>query len=451
MLDWISSYAEQSLLTAIFLFALLESLAFVGAIVPGVALLASLSWLAGQQGESIPALLLCGFIGAVAGDSLSFALGRHSAHWIAHRRVLQRHPHWLDQGQQFFKRYGGSSIFLGRFVGPIRAVIPFIAGSCAMPPQRFLLFNILSALCWAPVYLLPGYWLGEQASALDLSWNIWVQLTAGTLMVALLFHATHRQLEPGRWLSQRFGHNRWYHPEQFAIQLFLATNLIFLIGLIAIRTQPGVTEFDAQLLQQLNTSDTYVYRAAVTLTLLGDPLCLLGFSTIIALHLWQRSNLAITATFLGLLAAAILTNLALKYGFAWPRPETGALLYDSHSFPSTHTTGATACLSMLAILLALPRTHACRRLIYLGFLTLILAVALSRTVLGVHWPLDVAAGVGEGFIFAALFRWYLVTPHRASCVKQIHAARMSLYLLTFALLYLLLAYPDASSFYASAS
>lgn len=447
MLEWISNYAQQSLLAAIFVLALLESLAFIGAIVPGVALLASFSWLAGQQGESLPLLLLSGALGAIAGDSLSFALGRHSAHWIAHRRLLQRHPDWLAQGQQFFRRFGGSSIFLGRFVGPIRAVIPFIAGSCGMLPRRFLLFNVLSALCWAPVYLLPGYWLGEQASELDLSWNIWVQLAAGTLMIALLFHATHQQLEPGRWLSRYLGGSLWYQPERFAIHLFLAINLLLLIGLLAIRTSPAVIDLDKQLLQQMQFLDIPMRQAAVTLTLLGDPLSLLGICGIIIWQLWRHHCRAIIVAFATLIAASALMNLALKHTFAWPRPEIGQLLYDTYSFPSAHTSGATTCLSMLAVLLAVPRPHAQRRIIYLGFLVLILGVAFSRIALGVHWPLDVAASLCEGFIFAALFRWLLTRPEYNNCTRQLSPWGLTGTVAAFSLCYMLLAYPQASSFY----
>jgi undecaprenyl-diphosphatase len=50
---------------------------------------------------------------------------------------------------------------LGRFFGPIRAIIPFIAGMLDMSPKQFLAVNIASALLWAPAYLIPGMLFGN--------------------------------------------------------------------------------------------------------------------------------------------------------------------------------------------------------------------------------------------------------------------------------------------------
>ena len=61
---------------------------------------------------------------------------------------------------RFFEKYGGKSVAFGRFVGPMRAVIPLVAGMMGMPTGRFLAANILSAIVWAPVYLLPGIVFG---------------------------------------------------------------------------------------------------------------------------------------------------------------------------------------------------------------------------------------------------------------------------------------------------
>ena len=99
-------------------------------------------------------------------------------------RLFARHPHWLTRGESFFREYGTYSIVLGRFIGPIRPIIPMIAGMFDMPFWRFLLVNILSAAAWAPVYVLPGYVAGN-ATRWPVPESFWNQalLLVGALAV----------------------------------------------------------------------------------------------------------------------------------------------------------------------------------------------------------------------------------------------------------------------------
>ena len=60
------------------------------------------------------------------------------------------------RGISFFKRYGVHSVFIGRFLGPLRAVVPLVAGMMHMPPLRFNTANVLSAVVWAPALVLFG-------------------------------------------------------------------------------------------------------------------------------------------------------------------------------------------------------------------------------------------------------------------------------------------------------
>ncbi|MES9896122.1 MAG: VTT domain-containing protein, partial [Candidatus Thiodiazotropha endolucinida] len=88
---------------------------------------------------------------------------------------FNRHPATLQRGITFFQRYGGKSVALGRFFGPVRAIIPLVAGMLGMPPLRFLAANILSALVWAPAYLLPGIVFG---ASLELASEVAFRLVA---------------------------------------------------------------------------------------------------------------------------------------------------------------------------------------------------------------------------------------------------------------------------------
>lgn len=197
LLEWLGDH-RQWVGLAIFLIALLESLAIAGLIIPGVVLLVAVTAMAGGGGMSFVAALAWAFCGAVLGDMLSFALGRFFHQDIRRIGLFRRHPQWISRAETFFQRYGLFSIFIGRFVGPIRPIIPMIAGMLDMPTLRFVAINLVSALAWAPVYVTPGFVAGRA-----IQWPVpaffWQQtltllgLLAGLLLaVTLVLRAQHR-------------------------------------------------------------------------------------------------------------------------------------------------------------------------------------------------------------------------------------------------------------------
>jgi membrane protein DedA with SNARE-associated domain len=95
-------------------------------------------------------------LGAALGDWVSYWLGYHYKDAIGHVWPLSRHPGLLPKGHAFFEKWGALSVFLGRFFGPLRSVVPLVAGICAMPLLVFQIVNVASALIWATVVLAPG-------------------------------------------------------------------------------------------------------------------------------------------------------------------------------------------------------------------------------------------------------------------------------------------------------
>lgn len=137
-----------------------ESLAIVGIFTPGIALLAAASAAAGAAATPLSWLLAAGWIGAALGDGLSFLLGRYIGPGL---RDPDKHPRlaaWIDPGEQLFSRYGALALVVGRFLGPIRPVLPLAAGMLRMRPSVFMTLNALTALLWSPAYLIPGYLMG---------------------------------------------------------------------------------------------------------------------------------------------------------------------------------------------------------------------------------------------------------------------------------------------------
>ena len=130
-----------------------ESFVFFSLLFPGTAILIASGGLieAGILDPLSPAL--AGILGAVLGDAISFWLGQKcgSNFW-----PFRRHPELLENGISFFKRYGTSSVLIGRLFGPLRAVIPLAAGMLHMPPSRFYVANVLSAIIGRRALSFPG-------------------------------------------------------------------------------------------------------------------------------------------------------------------------------------------------------------------------------------------------------------------------------------------------------
>ena len=133
-----------------------ESFVFVSFMFPGTTVMLAAGALVPTGALPLWPVLLGAILGAVLGDSISYALGRRYGHLLDDRWPFTRYPTLLPRGYAFFDRHGAKSVFVGRFFGPLRAVIPLVAGVAKMPRARFWIANVLSALVWAPALLVPG-------------------------------------------------------------------------------------------------------------------------------------------------------------------------------------------------------------------------------------------------------------------------------------------------------
>jgi membrane protein DedA with SNARE-associated domain len=125
--------------------AFLETGAFVGLIAPGEFTVMLGGAVAGQGDISLPAILAITWMCAFAGDSVSFLLGARLGRGflVKHGRHFRITDERLKMVEGYFARYGGRTILIGRFIGLVRALAPFIAGSSKLPYRNFAPFSIL--------------------------------------------------------------------------------------------------------------------------------------------------------------------------------------------------------------------------------------------------------------------------------------------------------------------
>ncbi|MDT9587354.1 MAG: DedA family protein [Candidatus Arsenophonus melophagi] len=146
----------------VFLLAFGESLAFISLLLPATVILLGLGALIGNNQVAFLLIWFSTTIGAFLGDWLSYWIGFHYKQSVRYMWPISRRPAVLEQGHRFFERWGVWSVFIGRFFGPLRAIIPLVAGICAMPKHYFQLANLVSSILWAFAILASG--------AFGLSW-----------------------------------------------------------------------------------------------------------------------------------------------------------------------------------------------------------------------------------------------------------------------------------------
>jgi membrane-associated protein len=145
---------------------------------PGDSLLFISGALWASAGLDVAALMAVLVAGALTGDNCNYWIGRvvgqqllrhASGRWISARA--------LERTETFYRRHGGKTVVIARFVPIVRTFAPFVAGLGRMHYVRFLLFSVGGALLWVGLLVPFGYWFGNVA---------WVRANFGLVTIAII-------------------------------------------------------------------------------------------------------------------------------------------------------------------------------------------------------------------------------------------------------------------------
>jgi membrane protein DedA with SNARE-associated domain len=156
---------EQYGLWAIFVLVLLEDF---GIPVPGETVLIAGAVYAGSGRLNIVAVGVVGFVAAVLGDNIGYAIGRFGGHAVVLRwgRYVGMTAERLDKAQDFFNRHGGKIITIARFIEGLRQANGIIAGIIEMRWLKFVAFNALGAALWVGTWVTLGYFAGQHIATI---------------------------------------------------------------------------------------------------------------------------------------------------------------------------------------------------------------------------------------------------------------------------------------------
>lgn len=426
--------------------AYLETGAFIGLVAPGELTVLLGGVIAGQGRIEVVPLIALVWIAAVAGDLTSYVLGRKLG-----REFLLRHgpkvkitSERLEQVEVFFDRHGGATILIGRFLGLVRALAPFVAGASRMRLRRFIPFDIVAAGLWSVTFIMLGFifWRSfDRVIALakqgGFALGAVVVVVAGA--VALVRHfrvpehreALRRNLEQERRpllrpgarallgleakvlrpaLTRLRGPGRFVRDRLTPGQLGLEVTTLLAVALVGGFTFVGlVGPVDRG---QSITSDPEALRIAddvridaVTdvvrvVTHLGSTIAV-GVVVLLTLAWLLRRRRILEAAVLGV--GSVITwlgvNLA-KVAVDRSRPTGGLVEAAGESFPSGHAAYAVAYVAVGVALARSLRRSTPRAALVIVAIGLAAVVGLTRVYLRVHYWSDVLAGWG---LAAAVF------------------------------------------------
>lgn len=249
--DWIQANPNWTGIL-IFLFAFTESILLVGIIFPGAAFLVSLGALIGLGVLDFYTAWLWASLGGFVGDGISFWIGHKYKQKLLMMWPINKFPDLIAKGQAYFKKYGGVSVFIGRFVGPVRPIIPAIGGMMGMNVKRYVIISSVASILWAPFYLIPGMLFG---SAMETMAKVAVKMSVLLLVLVVLvwmaywlINLVYKLLVPRtyQWLSSLLTWTQRHpklgkltsglvdprQPEKGSLAMLAALLLVFIVAAI---------------------------------------------------------------------------------------------------------------------------------------------------------------------------------------------------------------------------
>ena len=165
-----------------------------GVPVPGETILILGAVYAGTGRLNVFVVGLIGFVAAVLGDNIGFAIGHYGGRRLVERfgRYVLLTPKRLDKATSFFERHGGKIVTVARFIEGLRQANGIIAGITGMRWTRFLAFNALGAALWVAVWVSVGYFSGAHINTIYHDATTYSTYFAIAIAALVTLFAAHR-------------------------------------------------------------------------------------------------------------------------------------------------------------------------------------------------------------------------------------------------------------------
>jgi membrane protein DedA with SNARE-associated domain/membrane-associated phospholipid phosphatase len=424
---------------AVGILAFLETGAFIGLIAPGETTVIVGGLVAGQGRISLLLLIAIVWTCAVLGDLTSYMLGRRLGRdfMVRHGPRVRITEERLQHVEAFFERRGGMTILIGRFIGLVRAIAPFIAGASHMPLRKFLPYDVLGAGLWATTFCVLGYVFWRSFNQLTtwvsrglFAFALVVALIVGIVFLVRLQRSPELQAKTKAWIAAQletpvlrpvapYLRAAWQRivrpaaraseaPARFVWDRFtpgeLGLEVTTLLALAAVGSFTfvllGAAVDDRVLLPFDQAAFDVVDRlyarpvrdVVVWITALGSfPVVA---SAVAATTVWAALRRRfVDAAFLPLAFTVTWVSVQVaKAAFDRPRPPGAHVLTQSMAYPSGHAANAVAWVACAVVLSRGGAGFATRFALVTAAVVLTIVIGLSRVYLRAHYLSDVEGG-----------------------------------------------------------
>jgi undecaprenyl-diphosphatase len=405
---------------------------------------------AGQGQISLLLLIAIVWTCAVAGDLTSYTLGRRLGRefMVRHGGRVKITEERLEQVEAFFERRGGATILIGRFIGLVRAIAPFIAGASRMPLRKFLPYDVLGAGAWAATFSTLGYVFWRSFDKLTawvsrglFAFGLLVAVIVGIVFLTRLQRNPELRARTAAWIDEqlekpllrplapylraawrnvlrplarvserpaRFVWNR-FTPGDLGLEIttLLAFAVVggFTFAILgaapAQSTQERVDSMAFDVADRLYTDG--LKEVAVWVSALGSLAVTGALVAVVAVWAARRRHYADA---LVLVLAFVLQVLAVEIAkdvYDRPRPPGAHVTTEGYSYPSGHAANAVAWVACAFLLVRHGARLATRFAVIAIAIAIVVAVGLARVYLRAQYLSDVGGGVALATaIFASL-------------------------------------------------
>ena len=422
--------------------AYLETAAFVGLIAPGESVVIVGGVIAGQGEISLLVLIGIVWTAAVLGDTTSFFIGRRLGRGfiLRHGPKVKIDESRLEQVESYFERHGGKTILIGRFIGLVRALAPFVAGSSGLAYRRFFPFSVIGCGLWATVFCVLGYVFYESfdkvanvAGKATFGFGVTVALIAGGVIAYRRLRKPEERRKAVTWMEQRsvfrpllavarplrrrviaplwriagprvrFVGNR-ITPGDLGLELTSTLAVagvglyVFTVYAVTLSSDLSTTPADRELLDladRINVNET-ITDVVKIVTDLGAFPAVAALVVAVSILLAARRNWIELATLLAGFALVYVGVQLAKNGIDLPRPDGPLAEADGESYPSGHAAYATVWVAAAVLVSRVVPGRISRAALVGAAVVVAAAIGLSRIYLRVHYWSDVAGGWGLG-------------------------------------------------------
>jgi membrane protein DedA with SNARE-associated domain/membrane-associated phospholipid phosphatase len=427
-------------------FAFVETGAFVGLVAPGETVVILAGAIAGQGTTSVFLTIGIVWAAAWAGDSVSFLIGRRLGKdfVLRHGHRVRITPERFRQVEGYFRRHGGKTILIGRFIGLVRALAPFVAGSSGMRYGQFVPFSVLGTGLWSAAFTLIGYFAAQSIEqAADVAgrgtflFAVFVVTVLGIVSAIRFLRVPENRervvatMEGNALLRPLVAAGRAVSPQArfvwgrvtpgglgLEFTALVATLSVALYVLIAytviVSGDPGPTGADRTAIDVVGELRVeWLTDLNRFITDLGSAPVVLTIAALVAIALGVAGRWSELCVLVAAMAIIVVATDVMKEEVARPRPAGGLVDFGKLAFPSAHASYSTLYLWLaVTVVVRLRAGLTYATAIVLAGIALTAAIGLTRVYLGVHYLSDVSAGWALGVsAFASCAAVSLVVSH----------------------------------------